>query len=159
MQSKFLAAAAPLALSAFLLAPQAMADTAIMFPSREQTYWHPAEDDGIWRYRWTGARSLLWNGRWGPVASLQVRIPVVQEVTPEGVRLTNGEWITAAAVVWAMPFTLDAFSTSTLTWPAGSLGAVVVVVVVLVDVRLDGVVVVVVGVEPMALNWLITFWA
>jgi SAM-dependent methyltransferase len=66
-----------------LLAPQAMADTAIMFPSREQTYWHPAEDDGIWRYRWTGARSLLWNGRWGPVASLQVRIPVVQEVTPD----------------------------------------------------------------------------
>jgi 2-polyprenyl-6-hydroxyphenyl methylase/3-demethylubiquinone-9 3-methyltransferase len=65
-----------------LLAPRLLAEQAIAFPSRDEIYWHPEETDGIWRYRWTGAKSIVWDGNWGPVSALQIRIATVREVEP-----------------------------------------------------------------------------
>jgi SAM-dependent methyltransferase len=65
-----------------LMAPRLLADRPVAFPSRDEIYWHPVETDGIWRYRWTGARTVVWDGNWGNVDTLQIRIPMVQEVEP-----------------------------------------------------------------------------
>jgi 2-polyprenyl-6-hydroxyphenyl methylase/3-demethylubiquinone-9 3-methyltransferase len=62
-----------------LLAPHERATHPIAFPSPDDVIWHAAEDDGIWRFRWTGAAAVVWEGRWDPVSTLQVRVPVLQE--------------------------------------------------------------------------------
>ena len=65
-----------------LLAPRVLEDKVIAFPSHDKVYWHPAESDGIWRYRWTGAKTAMWDGSWGPVSTVQIRIALVHEVEP-----------------------------------------------------------------------------
>jgi 2-polyprenyl-6-hydroxyphenyl methylase/3-demethylubiquinone-9 3-methyltransferase len=65
-----------------LTAPREVPINGIAFPSREQIIWHPMEDDGLWRFRWTGAALLQWEARWGPVACLELRVPVLHEIEP-----------------------------------------------------------------------------
>jgi SAM-dependent methyltransferase len=65
-----------------LLAPAVPSSQAITFPSPDDILWHPVEDDGIWRFRWTGARTTWWEARWGAVDAVQVRVPVLRGVEP-----------------------------------------------------------------------------
>jgi len=65
-----------------LAAPREAASSAISFPSASDILWHPTENDSVWSYRWTGAASLAWQGRWGTADCLQIRIPVLQEAEP-----------------------------------------------------------------------------
>jgi SAM-dependent methyltransferase len=65
-----------------LTAPEQAPTTGLAFPSREHVIWHPVEDDGVWGFRWTGARLLLWEARWSPVDCLELRLPVLQEIEP-----------------------------------------------------------------------------
>ena len=44
--------------------------------------WYPAEDDGVWRFRWTASGNVSWSASWEPVRVLQVRVPLFQEVAP-----------------------------------------------------------------------------
>ena len=65
-----------------LLAPSALADRAIAFPSAGTIHWHPEEEDGLWRFRWTGRGDVAWDAHWGPVAAVQVRVPFLREAEP-----------------------------------------------------------------------------
>jgi len=65
-----------------LTAPREVLTSVIAFPEPENVLWHPAEEDGVWHYRWTGSSTLAWQASWSAVECLQVRLPLNQEVEP-----------------------------------------------------------------------------
>jgi SAM-dependent methyltransferase len=65
-----------------LAAPEQAPTAGIAFPSIDHVIWHPVEDDGVWRFRWTGAPLLQWEAQWGTIGCLELRVPVLQEIEP-----------------------------------------------------------------------------
>ncbi len=65
-----------------LHAPSQLPARELCFPTRDDVWWFRIEDDGLWRFRWTGGQRILWRVRWQPVSKLTVRVPLLQEVRP-----------------------------------------------------------------------------
>jgi 2-polyprenyl-6-hydroxyphenyl methylase/3-demethylubiquinone-9 3-methyltransferase len=65
-----------------LLAPAEVASHPIAFPTSNDVFWEPMQDDGVWQHRKAVGDVLLWDGFWPPVSRLQIRVPVLRESRP-----------------------------------------------------------------------------